>query len=111
MSRRKTWWGLAAILALGILGVIYLSGVLPLPHGQKEKKPLCWVSPQNPNYIKEAPGKDPEGNELVPVYPTQPPAQGPAVAPPAPGPRPPHQTQDQILGLPHGPRLHPGQTG
>jgi RND family efflux transporter MFP subunit len=102
MSRRKTWWGLAAILALGILGVIYLSGVLPLPHGQKEKKPLCWVSPQNPNYIKEAPGKDPEGNELVPVYPTQPPAQGPAVAPtapalaPAPAPAPAPPTKRKI---------------
>ncbi len=60
-----------------------LSGVLPVGQGKQEKKALCWVSPQNPNYIKEAPGKDPEGHELVPVYPTPSGEKpgGPAVAP------------------------------
>jgi RND family efflux transporter MFP subunit len=94
MTRAKTWWGLAlgAILTLGIVGVLYLAGVLPVPQPPKEKKALCYVSPKNPNYISETPGKDPEGNELVPVYPTAPPAQPPAGAPavqaPAPAPPP-----------------------
>jgi Cu(I)/Ag(I) efflux system membrane fusion protein/cobalt-zinc-cadmium efflux system membrane fusion protein len=84
-SRRTTWWGLGLILVLVILGGIYFAGLAPLPFGQAKPKALCYVSPKNPQYIKEAPGKDPEGNDLVPVYPTpatgQPPATGPAVAP------------------------------
>jgi Cu(I)/Ag(I) efflux system membrane fusion protein/cobalt-zinc-cadmium efflux system membrane fusion protein len=69
--------------------VLYLSGILTIPLGKEKPKALCYVSPKNPSYIKEAPGKDPEGNELVPVYPTGTPGQpplavmpGPAVAPP-----------------------------
>ncbi len=87
-SRGKGWWGLGLVLVLGIVGGLYLSGVLHLNLGQAKPKALCYVSPKNPNYIKEAPGKDPEGNELVPVYATpaagQPPASSPAVAPVAP---------------------------
>ena len=86
-SRRKGWWGLGLILVLVILGGIYFAGLVPLPFGQPKPKALCYVSPKNPNFIKEAPGKDPEGNDLVPVYATpasgQPPATGPAVAPTA----------------------------
>jgi len=84
-SRGKTWWGLGLALVLVILGGLYFSGLAPLPFGQPKPKPLCYVSPKNPNFIKEAPGKDPEGNELVPVFATPaagpPPAAGPAVAP------------------------------
>jgi membrane fusion protein, copper/silver efflux system len=69
-SRRNAWWGLGLVLVLVILGGIYLAGLAPLPFGQPKPKALCYVSPKNPNYIKEVPGKDPEGNELVPVYPT-----------------------------------------
>ena len=76
-SRRNTWWGLGLILVLVILGGLYFSGLVTLPLGQPKPKALCYVSPKNPNFIKEAPGKDPEGNELVPVYAT------------APGPSPP----------------------
>jgi len=65
----KVWWGLG-ILVLAALIFSYFSGALPWGRGQAEKKALCWVSPKNPNYIKEAPGKDPEGNDLVPIYPT-----------------------------------------
>ena len=87
-SRRKTWWGLGLVLVLGILGVLYLSGVLHLNLGKAKPKALCYVSPKNPNYIKAAPGKDPEGNELAPVFATPaagpPPAAGPAVAAVAP---------------------------
>jgi RND family efflux transporter MFP subunit len=85
-TRRKTWWGLGLVLVLGILGVLYLSGILHLNFGKAKPKALCYVSPKNPNYIKEVPGKDPEGNELVPVYPTPSsgqPLTGPAVAPAA----------------------------
>lgn len=81
-SRGKGWWGLSLVLVLAIFGVLYLSGVLHLNFGKEQTKALCYVSPKNPNFIKEAPGKDPEGNELVPVYPTAPGAKptGPTVA-------------------------------
>ena len=69
-SRRNTWWGLGLILVLVILGGLYFSGLVTLPLGQPKPKALCYVSPKNPNFIKEAPGKDPEGNDLVPVYAT-----------------------------------------
>jgi RND family efflux transporter MFP subunit len=86
-SRGKTWWGLGLALVLVILAGLYFAGLIPLPFGQKQPKPLCYVSPKNPNFIKAAPGKDPEGNQLVPVYPTPasgpPPAGAPAVAPTA----------------------------
>lgn len=86
-SRSKAWWGLGLILVLVILGGLYFSGLVTLPFGQPKPKALCYVSPKNPNFIKEAPGKDPEGNDLVPVYATpaagQPPATGPAAAPAA----------------------------
>jgi RND family efflux transporter MFP subunit len=86
-SRPKAWWGLGVILILVILGGLYFSGLVTLPFGQPKPKALCYVSPKNPSFIKEAPGKDPEGNDLVPVYATpasgQPPAAGPTVAPAA----------------------------
>jgi Cu(I)/Ag(I) efflux system membrane fusion protein/cobalt-zinc-cadmium efflux system membrane fusion protein len=69
------------------VGGLYLTGVLHLDLGQAKPKALCYVSPKNPNFIKEAPGKDPEGNDLVPVYATpatgKPAATSPAVAPAA----------------------------
>jgi len=78
----KTWWRLGAILVLAVLIIAYVAGSLPVGKTKEEKKALCWVSPQNPNYVKEAPGKDPEGHELLPVYPTAPGEKpsGPAVA-------------------------------
>jgi Cu(I)/Ag(I) efflux system membrane fusion protein/cobalt-zinc-cadmium efflux system membrane fusion protein len=83
-ARRKFGWslGLGAALVLAVLIILNLSGRLTWFQAKETKQALCWVSPKNPNYIKEAPGKDPEGHELVPVYPTQPGAQpsGPAVA-------------------------------
>ena len=73
------------MILAAILAGLYFAGVVALPWGQSEPKPLCYVSPKNPNFIKETPGQDPEGNTLVPVYPTpaagQPPATGPVVAP------------------------------
>ena len=102
--RGKIWWGLGAIVVLAVLVILIFPGSCPGP-GQRKKKALCWVSPKNPNYIKEVPGKDPEGNELVPVYPTPPGAKpsGPAVAPAPYG-----RAQDQVLALPHASGNRPG---
>ncbi len=106
--RRHIWWGLGVgvTLTLAVLIVLNLAGELTWFRAQEAKKALCWVSPKNPNYIKEAPGKDPEGHELVPVYPTQPGAQptGPAVAPSA-APAPAAQAERQITAY-HCP-MHP----
>ena len=86
--RRKNWWGLGLVLTVVILGGLYFSGLVPLPFGKATPKPHCYVSPKKPNFIKEAPGKDPEGHELVPVYATGTPGRTspPAVAPQAPQP-------------------------
>jgi RND family efflux transporter MFP subunit len=82
-SRRGLVSGLGLILLGAILAGLYFSGVVALPWGQSKPKPLCYVSPKNPNFIKETPGKDSEGNELVPVYPTGTPGQPPvALTPP-----------------------------
>ncbi len=73
---------LGVLLALGAYGVLYLAGFQVMRHepalapSEKEKKPLCYVSPANPDYIRFEPGKDPKGHELVPVYPAQPPPPG-----------------------------------
>ena len=106
MSGRKTWWGvgLGAILTLGILGILYLSGMLPLVPSQKiDKKAICWVSPQNPDYIQHAPGKDPEGHELVPVYPVQ--VSSKPAAAPAPGPGAEKERQAKLWRCPMHPEI------
>ena len=59
--RGGIWWGLGTIVVLGVLVVLYFSGVLPLGQGKPEKKALCWVSPKNPNYIKEVARQRPGG--------------------------------------------------
>jgi RND family efflux transporter MFP subunit len=87
-TRRGCWLGLGIVLVLVILGGLHFSGLAPLPFGQPKPKALCYVSPKDPSFIKESPGKDLEGNELVPVFATpaagQAPAGSPAVAPVAP---------------------------
>ena len=91
-SRRGLMSGLGLILLGTILAGLYFSGVVALPWGQGKPKPLCYVSPKNPNFIKEAPGKDPEGHELVPVYPTGSPGQPPvALTPPTAPAAPPKE--------------------
>ena len=59
--RGKVWWTLGALVVLAVLIILNISGKLTWFQSKETKKALCWVSPQNPNYIKEAPGKDPEG--------------------------------------------------
>ncbi len=36
--------------------------------GEKEKEPIYWVAPMDPNYRRDQPGKSPMGMDLVPVY-------------------------------------------
>ena len=103
-SRGKGWWGLGLVLVPGIVGGLYLSGVLHLNLGQAKPKALCYVSPKNPNFIKEAPGKDPEGNELVPVYAT--PASGPpAATSPAAAPTAKPETRTEYWHCPMHPQI------
>jgi RND family efflux transporter MFP subunit len=103
VSRGKTWWGLGLVLVLGLVAVLYLSGVLHLNLGAAKPKALCYVSPKNPNFIKEVPGKDPEGNALVPVYPT--PASGPPPTAPAVAPAPPSKAQTTLWRCPMHPEI------
>ena len=78
-SRRSLWWGLflGIFLCLLALAGLYLAGYRVMHHGAApappaERKPLCYVSPADSGYIRFSPGKDEQGKELVPVYPTQP---------------------------------------
>ena len=74
-----------------------------------EEGPVLGLPPE-PQLHQRAPGKDPEGHELVPVYPTPPGAKpgGPAVAPTAAAP-PRSQTKRQDhWRLPHASRKSSG---
>ncbi|MFW6122600.1 MAG: efflux RND transporter periplasmic adaptor subunit [Thermodesulfobacteriota bacterium] len=81
-SRRNLWWGLLIGLGLCVLGLagLYLAGYRLMRHAaappavptQAERKPLCYVSPTDPDYIRFRPGEDDQGKDLVPVYPTKP---------------------------------------
>src|SRR5512135_2736078 len=107
-ARRKFGWslGVGLVLILAVLVLLNLSGKLTWFQAQETKKALCWVSPQNPNYIKEAPGLDPEGHALVPVYPTPAGEQpaGPAVAG-APQPAPQAERQIKYWQCPMHPQV------
>ncbi len=85
--RRYLVGGLALglILALGAYGVLRLAGyqfmrhtmeLTPAVKTRAGEKTLCYISPTNPNYIRFEPGKDDKGQDLTPVYPTQPPPPG-----------------------------------
>jgi multidrug efflux pump subunit AcrA (membrane-fusion protein) len=81
-ARRSLWWGLLIGLGLCLLALagLYLVGYRVMRHAaaptapqtQPERKPLCYVSPTDPSYIRFGPGADDQGRELVPVYPAQP---------------------------------------
>ena len=102
-ARGKIWWGLGLALVLVILAGLHFSGLAPLPLGPSKPKALCYVSPRDPSFIKESPGKDPEGNDLVPVYPT--PAAGPAPAGPAVAPAAPKAPKTQYWRCPMHPEI------
>jgi Cu(I)/Ag(I) efflux system membrane fusion protein/cobalt-zinc-cadmium efflux system membrane fusion protein len=76
---------LGLILALGVYGALRLAGYqfmrhamepAPAPEARKGAKPLCYVSPTDPSYIRFEPGQDDKGQALAPVYPAQPPPPG-----------------------------------
>ena len=80
--RRSLWGGLVVGIGLCLLALVglYLAGYRlmrhaaapPIPQTQAERKPLCYVSPTDLSYIRFSPGKDDQGQSLVPIYPTQP---------------------------------------
>ena len=63
---------LGLVLALGAGAVFYFQGYRFMRHETMVAKPerqiLCYKSPQDPAFMSDKPGKDPQGNELVPVY-------------------------------------------
>jgi RND family efflux transporter MFP subunit len=68
-------------LALAVYGALHLAGYhfrrhVEAPPKVEERQPLCYISPADPGYIRFEPGKDDEGRELTPVYPTAPPPPG-----------------------------------
>jgi Cu(I)/Ag(I) efflux system membrane fusion protein/cobalt-zinc-cadmium efflux system membrane fusion protein len=83
-SRGKFFWGLVLglLLSIGILGLLRLAGFQLMRHGPEPPaatapspaagKPLCYVSPTDPDLIRFEPGKDEKGQELVPVFPIAP---------------------------------------
>jgi RND family efflux transporter MFP subunit len=81
-SRRNLWWGLVIGIGLCLLALagLYLVGYRLMRHvamptappTQAERKPLCYVSPTDPSFVRFSPGEDKQGKALVPVYPTKP---------------------------------------
>lgn len=73
MKRRKTtiYAVLLSVLVVGLAGGYYASHLVGKDGGSgvgKDRKVLYWVSPMNPNYRSDKPGKSPMGMDLVPVY-------------------------------------------
>jgi multidrug efflux pump subunit AcrA (membrane-fusion protein) len=78
-NRPSLWGGL--ILGIGVsvlaLAALYWAGFRFMRHDGStpptaERKPLCYVSSTDKAFIRFSPGKDDQGQELMPVYPTQP---------------------------------------
>ena len=63
---------LGLVLALGAAAVFYFQGYRFMRHenlaAKLERQILCYKSPQDSSFMSDKPGKDPQGNELVPVY-------------------------------------------
>jgi Cu(I)/Ag(I) efflux system membrane fusion protein/cobalt-zinc-cadmium efflux system membrane fusion protein len=77
---------ISILVITAVLGGLYLYGYRLMIHAvtpastpgtSLEKKIICWVSPKDSNYIRQEPGKDSHGLDLVPVY------AGGEAAPPA----------------------------
>ena len=68
----------------------------PGPRRPKERKIKYWVSPMDPGYIRDKPGKAPCGMDMVPVYEEE----GGAAAPPARLPSPPPPSSPWASGPP-----------
>ncbi len=69
---------LLLVLVVGLTGGYLVGSRVPegdslsaagTPAGEpREKQPLYWVAPMDPNYRRDKPGKSPMGMDLVPVY-------------------------------------------
>ena len=63
---------LGLVLALGAAAAFYFHGYRFMRHENLTAKPereiLCYTSPQDPTFMSDKPGKDHQGNELIPVY-------------------------------------------
>ena len=63
---------LGLVLALGAAAVFYFQGYRFMRHENHGSKTGTSDSllqvPQDPNFMSDKPGKDPQGNELIPVY-------------------------------------------
>lgn len=73
MKSRKTkiYAALLSVLVVGLAGGYYASHLVGEDGGSgagKDRKVLYWVSPMNPSYRSDKPGKSPMGMDLVPVY-------------------------------------------
>lgn len=60
----------AVLIAVGgyLSGYYFSSGRHGVSQQTAARKPLYWVSPMNPNFRSDKPGKSPMGMDLVPVY-------------------------------------------
>ena len=59
------------VLIAGLAGIaigVFLAGPLQNAGDEKQKEPLYWVAPMDPQYRRDEPGKSPMGMDLVPVY-------------------------------------------
>lgn len=63
---------LAVFGALRLKGYHFMAPHAPAPTPPTAAKPLCYVSPADPGYIRFEPGKDDQGRELVPIFPVAP---------------------------------------
>ncbi|MGQ9921702.1 MAG: efflux RND transporter periplasmic adaptor subunit [Desulfobacca sp.] len=79
MMKSSSGWSLLGGLILGVALVAVAAGVLyfqgyrlkyhpPALAPAAGQKILCYVSPTDPGYLRQEPGKDPQGQDLVPVY-------------------------------------------
>ncbi len=63
---------LGLALAMVVFAYFHLAGYRLMapagPAAKGEKKIICWVSPTDPKFIRQEPGKDPQGKDLVPMY-------------------------------------------
>lgn len=73
MNRNK--WIFTGMILVLVCVFAYLAGYYTSPIGtdparhSAARKPLYWVSPMNPQYRSDHPGKSPMGMDLIPVYP------------------------------------------
>ncbi len=63
---------LGIMLVLAAAGILYFQGYRFMHHGPApaptERKILCYASPTDPDYYRLEPGKDPQGQDLIPIY-------------------------------------------